>query len=101
MCVCRQYELMQRKARLESIQQTRLQLEQEEERLFFFQNWDRIDMEKEEKVAQWVRTLPRTDWNLVRYTLRIGDSGNRLLYQLGKKQCLNCVILAVPFRIRP
>jgi len=65
--VYRQYELMQRKARVETIQQTRLQLQQEEQRIFFFQHWDQYEMEKEEKVAQWVRTLPRTDWNLVGY----------------------------------
>jgi hypothetical protein len=66
---CRQYELMQRKARMESIEQTKLELAQTEERLFFFDNWDRYDMEKEEKVHQWVRTLPRSDWNLVRVIL--------------------------------
>jgi hypothetical protein len=92
MCVCRQYELMQRKARLESIQQTRLQLEQEEERLFFFQNWDRIDMEKEEKVAQWVRTLPRTDWNLVSTKLYSSHREFRLRYYVGKKQLINGVV---------
>jgi hypothetical protein len=61
----RQYEMMQRKARIETIEQTRLELAQAEERLFFFQHWDRYEMEKEEKVAQWVRTMPRSDWNLV------------------------------------
>ena len=56
---------MQRKARTEAIEQTRLQLEQAEERLFFFDKYDKYEMEKEEKVEQWVRTMPRTDWNLV------------------------------------
>ena len=45
----RQYELMQRKARTEAIEQTRLQLEQAEERLFFFDKYDKYEMEKEEK----------------------------------------------------
>ena len=61
----RQYTLMQRAARVEAIHQTKVDLAKEEEKLFFFENFDRYEMEKEEKVKAWVRTLPRTDWNLV------------------------------------
>ena len=61
----RQYERMQRSARLEAISQTKLELAEQEQKLFFFDNRDRYEMEKEEKVKQWVRTLPRTDWNMV------------------------------------
>jgi len=60
----RQYELMQRNARIESISQTKADLAKTEEQLFFFDNWDRYEMEAEEKKISWRRTLPRRDWNL-------------------------------------
>ena len=61
----RQYELMQRNARIESISQTKADLAKTEEQLFFFDNFDRYEMEKEEKKISWLRTMPRRDWRLV------------------------------------
>jgi len=60
----RQYELMQRNARIESISQTKADLAKTEEQLFFFDNFDRYEMEKEEKKISWLRTMPRRDWRL-------------------------------------
>ena len=37
----RQYENLQRAARVEAITQTKLQIEKEEQKLFFFDDWDR------------------------------------------------------------
>jgi len=63
----RQYNLMERGARVEAIKQTKLELERSEQKLFFFDHLDGYEMEKEEKVQAWVRTLPRTDWNMSTY----------------------------------
>ena len=61
----RQYEGLQRAARVEAISQTKANLLKTEEKLFFFENLDRYEIEKEDKVKAWVRTLPRTNWNMV------------------------------------
>jgi len=63
----RQYEKLQRAARIEAITQTKLEMEKEEQKLFFFDDWDRYEMEKEEKVQAWRRTLPKTNWNMQNY----------------------------------
>jgi len=60
----RQYEEMQRSARVEAISQTKVDLAKEEEQLFFFENLDRYEMEAEEKVRAWRKTLPRYDWDM-------------------------------------
>jgi len=65
----RQYDLMQREGRIEAIQQTKASLQQDEEKLFFFDNLDNFEMEKIEKFNAWRRTLPRTNWNMKNYPL--------------------------------
>ena len=51
---------------MEAISQTKVDLAKEEEQLFFFENLDRYEMEAEEKVRAWRKTLPRYDWEMVR-----------------------------------
>lgn len=58
------YEGMKRSARLESIEQTKKDLQEKEEGLFFFDNFDKLEMEKEEKLRAWRRTFPRKTWGL-------------------------------------
>jgi len=58
------YEDMKRSARLESIDQTKKDLKEKEEGLFFFDNFDKLEMEKEEKLRAWRRTFPRKTWGL-------------------------------------
>jgi len=66
----RQYQLMQREGRIQHVEQTRASLRQEEEKLFFFDNLDSLEMEKTEKLTAWKRTLPRSDWNMRNYRLK-------------------------------
>ncbi|XP_023344231.1 uncharacterized protein LOC111713584 [Eurytemora carolleeae] len=66
----RQYEVLQRAARVEAISQTKANLLKTEEKLFFFENLDRYEIEKEDKVKAWVRTLPKTNWNMKNYPQR-------------------------------
>jgi len=58
------YEDMKRSARIESIEQTKKDLKEKEEGLFFFENFDTLEMEKEEKVRAWRQTFPRKSWGL-------------------------------------
>ena len=51
---------------MDAIEQTKKDLAEEEEKLFFFDNFDKMEMEKEEKHRAWVRTFPSRSWNLVR-----------------------------------
>jgi len=58
-----EYQLLVRKSRKEAITQTKEELAHEEEKLFFFENFDTLEQEKEEKVQAWVKTFPRKNWN--------------------------------------
>jgi len=58
------YEDMKRSARVESIEQTKKDLKEKEEGLFFFDNFDKLEMEKEEKSRAWLRTFPKKTWGL-------------------------------------
>ena len=49
---------------MDAIEQTKKDLAEEEEKLFFFDNFDKMEMEKEEKHRSWVRTFPSRSWNL-------------------------------------
>ena len=51
--------MLQRRGRLEAIQQTKEELAKEEEKLFFFENFDKLEIEKDEKDLAWRR------WQLV------------------------------------
>ena len=44
-----------KRSRLEAIQQTKEELAREEEKLFFFENFDKLELEKDEKERQWRR----------------------------------------------
>ena len=48
-----EYKLLQRRGRLEAIQQTKDELAKEEEKLFFFENFDKLEIEKDEKDLAW------------------------------------------------
>ena len=50
-----EYKLLQRRGRLEAIQQTKEELAKEEEKLFFFENFDKLEIEKDEKDLAWRR----------------------------------------------
>ena len=56
---------MQRNARIQSIEETKVELENKEEELFFFDNYDKYEMEKVENMIQYKRTMPRYNWNVV------------------------------------
>jgi len=58
-----EYQLLVRKSRKEAITQTKEELASEEEKLFFFENFDTLEQEKEEKVQAWVKTFPRMNWS--------------------------------------
>ena len=44
-----------KRSRLEAIQQTKEELAREEEKLFFIENFDKLELEKDEKQRQWRR----------------------------------------------
>ena len=50
-----EYKMLQRRGRLEAIQQTKEELAKEEEKLFFFENFDKLEIEKDEKDLAWRR----------------------------------------------
>jgi len=58
-----EYKLLQRRGRLEAIQQTKEELAKEEEKLFFFENFDKLEIEKDEKDLAWRRTFPNRSFN--------------------------------------
>ena len=58
---------MQRSARIQSIEETKAQLTATEEQLFFFDNLDSYEMELVDKEKAFLRTLPRTNWNIVSF----------------------------------
>ena len=51
----REYKALLKRGRIEAIQQTKDELASEEEKLFFFENFDKLEMEKDEKVQNWKR----------------------------------------------
>jgi len=58
-----EYKILVNKSRKEAIAQSKEELAREQEKLFFFENFDRLEQEKEEKVQAWVRTFPRRNWS--------------------------------------
>ena len=52
-----------KRGRIEAIQQAKDDLAKEEEKLFFFENFDKLEMEKDEKVQQWKKTFPARNWS--------------------------------------
>jgi len=63
----KEYQALLRRSRLEAIENTKEDLVREEEKLFFFENFDRLEMEKDEKRSNWIRTFPRVNWSLPGY----------------------------------
>jgi len=63
----REYKALLKRGRIEAIQQTKDELASEEEKLFFFENFDKLEMEKDEKVQNWKRSFPARNWNLPGY----------------------------------
>ena len=49
------------------MQNTKEELAREEEKLFFFENFDKLEMEKDEKLSSWKKTFPRRNWSLPGY----------------------------------
>jgi len=62
-----EYKALLRRGRMEAIEQTKEELAREEEKLFFFDNFDKLEMEKDVKVQNWKRTLPARNWSLPGY----------------------------------
>jgi len=58
-----EYKILVNKSRKEAIVQSKEEMAREEERLFFFQNFDSLEQEKEEKLQDWKRTFPRRNWS--------------------------------------
>jgi len=63
-------EKLNRRTKLEDLSRVKENLSREEQRLFFFDNLDRMDREKEDKDRAWRRTFPRRDWNRPGYFSR-------------------------------
>jgi len=59
----KEYRNLVRKSRKEAIQHAKEDLAREEEKLFFFENFDRLEQEKEEKDQAWRKTFPSRSWN--------------------------------------
>jgi len=87
-----QYELMQRNARIESIEQTKKELASAEEKLFFFDKMDSYEMEKVEKQQAWAKSLPRTGWNIKNYPMnkyykkKVGPDGEKKVARWQKRE---------------
>jgi len=62
-----EYKLLVNKSRKEAIAQSKEELAREQEKLFFFDNFDKLEQEKEEKVQEWRKTFPRRNWNHPNY----------------------------------
>ena len=62
-----EYQALMKRGRMEAIQQTKENLAKEEEKLFFFENFDKLEMEKDVKEKEWRRTFPNRSWNLPGY----------------------------------
>merc|ERR1712059_179837 len=60
--VTKEKDKMEQRKNMEFITQIKENLGREEERLFFFDNKERLDQEKEEKVTTWKRTWPTRTW---------------------------------------
>ena len=63
----KEYQALIRKSRIEAMQNTKEELAREEEKLFFFENFDKLEMEKDEKLQRWKSTFPRVTWGLPGY----------------------------------
>ena len=63
----KEYQALLRRSRIEAMQNTKEELTREEEKLFFFENFDKLEMEKDEKLSEWKKTFPRTNWSLPGY----------------------------------
>lgn len=64
------YDAMQKSARIQSIEETKAELGNKEEELFFFDNLDKYEMEKVERKMQYLKTRPRKDWNIANFNLK-------------------------------
>ena len=60
-------EKQKRKEQLDNITYEKEKLSREEEKLFFFENFDKLEMEKDEKLQRWKSTFPRVTWSLPGY----------------------------------
>lgn len=58
----KEFEKIERRKNREFITQIKEELTRDEERLFFFDNKEMLDQEKEEKITAWKRTFPRRSW---------------------------------------
>ena len=63
----KEYQALVRRSRIEAMQNTKEELAREEEKLFFFENFDKLEMEKDEKIQRWKSTFPRVTWSLPGY----------------------------------
>merc|ERR1712096_567712 len=79
----KEYQMLVRRSRMEAIAQTKEELAREEEKLFFFDNFDKLEQEKEEKLQDWRKTFPRRNWgqkgyfNKGRYLKKTGPGQER------------------------
>jgi len=59
----KEYQKLVKRGRIEAIEQSKQELDREEEKLFFFDNFDKFEQEKEEKVQAWRQTFPSRTWS--------------------------------------
>ena len=55
----RYYQESLKKSKLQEIEQNKLKLEEEERKLFFFDNYEAMELEKRVKIREWKKTFPR------------------------------------------
>ena len=56
------YKKAQQSAKLQEFDQHKVKIEEEEERLFFFDNYEQMEQGKRTKFAEWRKTWPRRTW---------------------------------------
>jgi len=63
----REYDELVRRGRIEAIEQIKQDLSKDEEKLFFFDNFDELEQKKDEKEVAWRKTFPNRSWSLPGY----------------------------------
>ena len=67
-----QHQRSIQEAKLQEIQQKKYKMDEEEKKLFFFENYEDMEKEKRAKYLQWTRTFPKKTGVLFGKQIRMG-----------------------------
>ena len=62
----------EKEAKLQHLEQTKLEMDEKEKKLFFFDNYQNMEREKRAKILAWTKTFPRKTGSLWGTQIKMG-----------------------------